>query len=119
MGASNTVVAGDYKDCRVREFLDSIEIVTTAWNSEVMTKINKNTVEAHEEISEERKRSAGNVAARGLVGAALLGPVGLAAGVLSSRKKGTHQIAIQFKDGKKSLIEVDDKIAKKINVELF
>ena len=119
MGASNTVIAGDYKDCRLREFLDSIEIVTNAWHTEVMTKINKDTVESYEEISEERKRSAGNVAARGLVGAALLGPVGLAAGVLSSRKKGTHQIAIQFKDGKKSLIEVDDKIAKKINVEQF
>ncbi len=119
MGASNTVIAGDYKGCSVRELIDRIEIVTIAWHSEVMTKINKDTVESYEEISEERKRSAGNVAARGLVGAALLGPVGLAAGVLSSRKKGTHQISIQFKDGKKSLIEVDDKIAKRINIELF
>lgn len=119
MGASNSVIAGDYKDCSIREVLGTIEIVKLAWHSEVMTKINKDTVESYEIMSEERKRSAGNVAARGLVGAALLGPVGLAAGVLSSRKKGTHQIAIQFKDGKKSLIEVDDKLAKKINVDLF
>lgn len=119
MSASNTVIAGDYKDCHVREMIGSIEIVTNSWSSEVVKKINKDTVESFEVLSEERKRSAGNVAARGLVGAALLGPVGLAAGVLSSRKKGTHQIAIQFKDGKKSLVEVDDKIAKKINVELF
>lgn len=119
MGASNTVIAGDYKDCRVRELLNRVEIVTNGWHDEVMAKVDKEHVESYEEISEERKRSAGNVAARGLVGAALLGPVGLAAGVLSSRKKGTHQIAIQFKDGKKSLIEVDDKLAKKINIELF
>ncbi len=120
MGASNTVIAGDYKDCSIREMLDRVEIVSyEGWSSDVKTKIDKENVESYEEISEERKRSAGNIAARGLVGAALLGPVGLAAGVLSSRKKGTHQIAIQFKDGKKSLIEVDDKLAKKINIELF
>jgi hypothetical protein len=29
---------------------------------------------------------------------------------LSAKSKGTHTIALVFKDGKKSLIEVDDKI---------
>ena len=96
-----------------------MRISTIAWNSEEKIKLNKYNVVSFEELSEERKRSAGNVAVRGIVGAALLGPVGLAAGVLSSRKKGVHQIAIQFKDGKKSLIEVDDSIAKKISVALF
>ena len=120
MSASNTVIAGDYKGCSVRDILDRVEIVRyEGWSSNVVAQINKYHVESYEEISEERNRSAGNVAVRGLVGAALLGPIGLAAGALSSRKKGTHQIAIQFKDGKKSLIEVDDKIAKKINLELF
>jgi len=119
MGASNKVLAGDYKDCYVEEWCGYLRIVTYGWHNEEKVRINKDTVESYEELNEERKRSAGNVAARGLVGAALLGPVGLAAGVLSSRKKGTHQIAFQFKDGKKSLVEVDDKIAKKINVELF
>lgn len=119
MSASNKVIAGDYTDCLVMDSFNGITIVKPGWHAEVMARLDKENVESHEEISEERKRSAGNVAARGLVGAALLGPVGLAAGVLSSRKKGTHQIAIQFKNGKKSLIEVDDKIAKKISVNLF
>ena len=119
MSASNKVIAGDYTGCLVMDSLNRITIVKPGWHAEVMARIDKASVESYEEISEERKRSAGNVAARGLVGAALLGPVGLAAGVLSSRKKGTHQIAIQFKDGKRALIEVDDKIAKKINIELF
>lgn len=119
MSASNKVIAGDYTDCMVIDSINSVTIVKPGWSAEVMARIDKASVESYEEISEERKRSAGNVAIRGLVGTALLGPVGLAAGVLSSRKKGTHQIAIHFKDGKKSLVEVDDKIAKKINVGLF
>ena len=120
MRASNSVIAGDYKGCNLHEFYDGIAIITSSWNNiEIMARIDKDSVESFEVLSEERNRSAGNVVARGLVGAALLGPVGLAAGVLSSRKKGTHQIAIQFKNGKKSLVEVDDKFAKKINITLF
>ena len=119
MGASNTVIAGDYKDCKVEDWIGYLRISTNGWHIEEKTRIDKSTVESYEVLSEERKRSAGNVAARGLVGTALLGPIGLAAGVLSSRKKGTYQIAIQFKNGKRSLIEVDDKIAKKIMTALF
>ncbi len=44
----------------------------------------------------------------------MLGPVGAVAGVMSAKNKGTYQIAIKFKNGEKSLIEVDDKIYKAI-----
>lgn len=36
-----------------------------------------------------------------------------------STKRGVHRVAIQFKDGKRSLLEVDDRIFKAITVELF
>ena len=52
------------------------------------------------------------------VGAFFLGPIGLAAG-LSAKSKGIHTLAIYFKDGKKSLIEVDDKINKALVANLF
>lgn len=45
------------------------------------------------------------------MGGFLLGPVGLLDG-LSAKNKGVHIIAVQFKDGKKSLIEIDEKLYK-------
>lgn len=46
---------------------------------------------------------------RGLVGGALLGPIGLLAGGMSAKSKGVYQVAVVFKDGKRSLLELDDK----------
>ena len=57
--------------------------------------------------------------ARGLVGGALLGPVGLLAGGLSAKNKGIYQVAVQFKDGSRSLIEIDDKIYKALISSCF
>ncbi|AWO73868.1 hypothetical protein C1N76_04305 [Geobacillus thermoleovorans] len=55
---------------------------------------------------------------RGLVGSFLLGPVGLLAG-LSAKTKGVHVVAIKFKDGKKSLLEVNEKIYAALMKNLF
>lgn len=118
MGASNKVIAGDYKNCIIVDTLNIIDL-TKGFLGKTIATINKETIESYEILTEEYNLSAGNAAARGLVGAALLGPLGLAAGVLSSKKKGVIQIVLQFKDGKKSLIEVSDKIANKITTVLF
>lgn len=72
------------------------------------------TVESYELITDEHRKSAKSGIARGLVGGALLGPVGMLAGGMSAKSKGIYKIAIQFKDGKRSLLEVDDKIYKAI-----
>lgn len=74
--------------------------------------MNKYFVENYELITDEHRKSAASGVSRGLVGGALLEPVGMLAGAMSAKNKGIYQIAIQFKDGKKSLIEVDDKIYK-------
>jgi len=55
---------------------------------------------------------------RGLVGGALLGPVGLLAG-LSAKNKGTHVIAIKFTDEKQSLIEINEKLYKTLIQTMF
>ncbi len=72
------------------------------------------TVESYELITDEHRKSAKSGIARGLVGGALLGPVGILAGGMSAKSKGIYQVPIQFKDGKRSLLEVDDKIYKAI-----
>ncbi len=80
--------------------------------------IDKNTVKEYEIITEESRKSAVSAVGRGFVGGVILGPVGWLAG-LSAKSKGTHTIAIEFTDGKKSLIEIDDKIYKVLIKILF
>ncbi len=113
---ANKVIAGDYQGKVITYAAGDIIITTSLFKS---VKLDKSTVQSYEVITEEHRKSAASGIARGLVGGALLGPVGMLAGGLSAKNKGTYQIAIQFKDGKKSLIEVDDKIYKTLIKKLF
>ncbi len=109
--AKNKVIAGDYLGKIVGQSLGQPYIVlgfAKPFN------LNNTTIESYELITDEHRKSAKSGVARGLVGGALLGPVGLLAGGISAKSKGIYQVALQFKDGKRSLIEVDDKIYKAI-----
>ena len=76
-------------------------------------------VDSYEVVTEEHKKSATSGIARGLIGGALLGGVGAIAGAMSARTKGTYQVAIQFKDGKRSLLQLDDNAYKTLVKILF
>lgn len=114
--AKNAVIAGDYSGKKLN---GSFGIVTIMLSFSTSITLNKVTVESYELITDEHRKSAASGAARGIVGGALLGPVGMLAGGLSAKNKGIYQVAIQFKDGKKSLVEVDDKIYKAIVKNCF
>lgn len=116
MAAKNKVIAGDYTGTVLGTAMGKVYLVIGWGNNYYLDKTN---VENYELITDEHRKSATSGVARGLVGGALLGPVGLLAGGLSAKSKGIYQIAIQFKDGKKSLIEVNDKIYKLIISNLF
>ena len=115
MGAKNKVIAGDCEGGIVNAVFDEFDIVF-GWNS--MVSINKNTVREYEVIDQESRKSATSAVGRAFAGAALLGGVGLLAG-LSARRKGIYTIAIEFNDGKKSLIEIDEKKYKKLMKIMF
>lgn len=108
--AKNKVISGDYSGKEVSLSLETVSIGAI--------KINKSTVLDYETIDENYKKSAVSAVGRATAGALLLGPVGLVAG-LTAKNKGTHILAIHFKDGKNSLIEVNDKINKAIIKALF
>jgi len=108
--AANKVIAGDFKGTSVGAMLGVASVGVLP--------ITKQTVSAYELITDEHRKSAASGIARGLVGGAILGPVGLLAG-LSAKSKGTYTIAIEWSDSKKSLIEVDDKIYKAILRTMF
>lgn len=108
--AQNKVIAGDYIGAAVSETLGTVTVGNITFS--------KHTVSSYEVITEEHRKSAVSGVVRGLVGKAVLGPVGLLAG-LSARNVGTYTIAVNWKSGKKSLIEVNDKIYKLILKEMF
>lgn len=114
--AKNRVISGDYEGATISA---SFGIVTITQGFTQVRNIDKTNVADYEVIDEERRKSAGSAVGRGLVGGVLLGPVGLLAGGLSAKSKGTHTLAILFHDGKKSLIEVDDKTYKAIVKKMF
>ena len=104
----NKVIAGDYTNQGIIYSGQYVQIVTGFMKT---ISLNKETIEKYEIISEEQRNSGTSAILRGGLGATVLGPVGLLAG-MSAKNKGTYQIAIEFKDGKKSLIEIDDKAYK-------
>jgi hypothetical protein len=114
--AKNKVIAGDYQGKNVIQSLGvNVSIMTGLFKS---LDLKKDIVEEYEVITEESRKSAVSAVGRAFVGGAILGPAGWLAG-LSAKSKGIHTVAIQFKDGKKSLIEIDDKIYSTLIKVLF
>lgn len=115
MGAKNKVISGDYAGKQVMSTFGIPSVSTGIFSSIDLT---KDTVEEYEVLDETSRKSATSAVGRAFVGGVILGPVGWLAG-LSAKSKGTHVIAVSFKDGKRSLLEVDDKIYKSIITKLF
>jgi len=116
MGAKNKVIAGDYINSSVLAAFGTLQLVLGFFDSIVLDKSN---VESYELITDEHRKSAMSGASRGIVGGLLLGPAGMLAGSLSAKSKGIYHVAIQFKDGKKSLLEVDDKVYRQMVKSFF
>ncbi len=117
MSAKNRVIAGDYVGKQVLGGGVAQAGIVLGFIKQLY--LNKTTVESYELITDEHRKSAASGVARGLVGGALLGSVGMLAGGLSAKNKGIYLVAIQFKNGKRSLLEVDDKIYKAIITACF
>lgn len=121
--AKNKVLSGDYVDDSVRiEGLGTQLVFGYGKDNDLFTTthiiLDKSTVESYEVLTEDKVKSASSTMLRAGAGALLLGPVGLLAGV-SGKTKGIYNVAILFKDGKKSLIEIDDKHYKVLMKVLF
>lgn len=120
MGAKNKVIAGDYEGSNVVTALGSATIMRSEGFKTVLSiPLDSEHVEEYQVVTDDVRKSAASGAVRGLVGGFLLGSAGLLAGGLSAKKKGVYNIAIQFKDGTKALVEVDDKAYKAIMKNCF
>lgn len=106
--AKNKVIAGDYEGKKVDGGGLSLAFIMDGMLKTI--NLDSKNVKTYELITDEHRKSAKSGVARGIVGGALLGPVGMLAGGISAKNKGIYQVAIEFTDGKRSLLEVDDKI---------
>lgn len=111
----NKVLAGKYEGKSIMTTKGKVLIAKGFSPVEIS---NENVLN-YEVITEEHRKSAASGVARGLVGGALLGPVGALAGGISAKSKGTYQIAIEFNDGSRSLIEIDSKVYKIFAKQMF
>lgn len=139
MAEKNIVLGGDYNGCyiflkgnlKVKDSLKELGLcigtdpskgrflANTFEKESDFVELNKETVESMELATEDNVKSLSSSLARGLVGAVLLGPLGLVAGGITGKSKKTYQIIIHFKDGKKSLIAADEFTYKKIVKNVF
>ena len=113
----NKVVGGDYEGGKIMAMFGNVAITTGGINSEPIV-LSKETVESYEVVDETSHKSATSAIARGAVGSFFLGPLGLAA-ALSAKSKGTYLVALYFCNGKKALVECDQKVYNAIVKALF
>lgn len=119
MAKINVVIAGDYEGKQIQKIGNSISIQTGGiFSSSPPVPIDKSTVESYEKVEENYRKSSASAVGRGLVGGFLLGGVGLLAG-LGAKNKGAHTFQLNFINGKRSLIVVDDKIKSILVKALF
>lgn len=123
--AKNMVIAGEYEGNTVQiitktvkksrwvkgtEKLPSIILKVKGFNFDKWERVDltSENVEAYELLSDSHEKSAASGIARGIIGGAMFGAAGVIAGSASAKTKGIYNVAVQFKDGKKSLLEVDE-----------
>lgn len=113
--AKNTVIAGDYVGARV--YLpgwlmgeDSPAYIST---SDGDLTISKHTVANIGVVDETTKSGLKSGVIRAAMGGLVLGPIGLAAG-LTARSSKEITLSVDFKNGKRCMIEVDNEIYKRI-----
>ena len=107
--AKNRVIAGAYQGKIINQALGSPYIQIGFLKTLEL----KGQVTNYEILDSTSTKSASSAILRGAIGATLLGPVGLLAG-LSAKNKNIKLIALKFKDGQECVVDVDDKVYKAI-----
>lgn len=107
----NQVIGGSYQGGMIAMSTKTygLQIVCGIGKSKEVIPLDKYNIEGYEVVNATSKTSSTSAVGRAIVGTALLGPIGAVA-ALGAKKKSSYQVAVQFKDGKRSLIEFDQKL---------
>lgn len=119
--ARNIVIAGDYeKSCISKPFNGTAAIlVSTGFLKVKSIPLNSETVESYEIIADDSNKSMSSAVMRSVVGGAVLGPAGAIAGGMTAKSNKIHQVSVCFKDGKRSLLEIDNEVYNMIVKKCF
>lgn len=96
--AVNKVIAGEFEGTNLLQFGE--------WK---IYAIRKDNVDHWELIDQSSEKSMSSALMRGAVGGALLGPIGLAAAI-TAKNKNSYLVAVYYKDGEKSLLDMDERV---------
>ena len=118
--AKNRVIAGDYEGYIVKAGWGAFTFAPPLFsrhNNSV--NINRHTVRSYGIITDDHRKSAISGIVRGVIGEYFFGNAGMIGGTLSAKNKGEYTISITFHDGRRSLIEVDEKKYKALIRSVF
>ena len=118
MMMASKIVAGDYNGCGVIYYKgifggEKFNLITKpdAFGKDMDVKISKYTIASIEDMGSESKNSVGQA----VFGAVLFGPAGLLLGGNNRR----HLVAIFWRDGKKSLADLNDNVYRELKRVMF
>ena len=107
--AKNTVIAGDYATCRLFRMNAALVYISGTLKKIDDIFLTPETIEAFEPVTEDIIRSGSSALLTGVLDPACLLTLRLHASE-SMQKKGIYTIAVKFRDGKRSLMEIDEKL---------
>ena len=107
--AKNIVLAGDYASCRVFRMNAALAYISGTMKKTDDIFLTSENVECFEALTEDIIRSGGSTLLTGVLDPACLLTLRLHASE-SMQKKGIYTIAVKFQDGKRCLMEIDEKI---------
>ncbi|MCE8020181.1 hypothetical protein HOP51_08640 [Halomonas sp. MCCC 1A11036] len=119
MFGSFKIHAGDFGEKKDAQFVAKTFLMPKPgafWGQE---KYDISQVEVLEQASEENVKRLGGTVGWGVAGAALLGPVGLLAGLLVGGRGKDVTFIVQFMDGKKALCTASSKVYTQILAARF
>lgn len=108
--AENKVIAGKYA---------GMPLISISGDWRSASRISTKTVDHYEVLDQESAKSMSSALTRGIVGGALLGPVGIAAAV-TAKTKNIYTVVVYYKDSdEKSMLEMDDKTYRLFLKQMF
>lgn len=108
--AKNKVIAGDYEGWDVIIGSRTLNLMHRLTKVE----LNKTNVTDCQVVTSQSGSSFWGTFLRGYLGNAILGPAGLMASTVGAAGKQIILLSLEFSGGKRSLLEIDDKMYKKI-----
>lgn len=107
----NNIISGEYERGKIDKNLK-----ISSWRKPFT--LDTNTVSKVEVLDKDQRKSLSSAIGRGAVGGALLGPLGMVGGSITSKNKKSYMIKIYYQNGRYSIAEVNNKIFKQMQIKL-